>query len=141
MLRKDKYSQNQKRLCQQQELITENHVKSCFICDKSFKEYEKFGISNTPPCRYFQKELEKHVNSCNVCNQAKEKYLEDGVKIIPEMRIITAHLSEGKLPDVSIMKRVATYLFKELNMSSDEIKSVSENADRLARKSLTKGDN
>ena len=140
-MRKDKYSQNEKRLCQQQELITKNHVQSCLICEKSFKEYEKFGISNTPPCRFFQKELEKHVNFCNVCNEAKEKYLEDGVKIIPEMRKITAQLSKGKLPDVSIMKRVAGYLFKELNMSSDEIKIVSENADQLARKSLEKGEN
>ena len=141
MLRKDKWTQKEKRLCQTQEQLTKDHVRICYICHKSFEEYEKFGISNTPPCRKFTEELQEHIHSCNFCNQAKEKYLEDGIKITPKMRQITAELAKGKLPGISIMKDVASYLFKELNMTPDEIKTVSENADRLARKSFEIGDN
>ena len=137
-MRKDKWSNNEKRLCQKQELLTKQHVQTCVICKKSFDEYEKFGISNTPPCKYFMNLLSNHVGNCEICNSAKIKYREDGIPITTEMREITAKLSEGKLPDISMMKRAASFLFKELHMKSDEIKTVSENADKLVRDSLEK---
>ena len=139
-MRKDKWDENEKRLCQEQEILIENHTQTCSICKKSRDEYTKFGISNTPPCKEFLNQLSNHVNNCNICNQAKNRWNEDGIKITPEMRDVVGALSKGQIPDIMKMKKASSQLFQSLEMSSDEIRDISMNADKMVRKSLEKGE-
>lgn len=135
---KDKYRPEEKRLCQSQEQLIISHTNICHICKTSFKEYKTFGVSNTPPCKEFMKQLQKHVSNCGTCGTANKKWNEDAIPITPEMRQVTGDLMKGKLPDVSVLKKVSSYLFEKLNMTSDEIGKMSKEADKLVRDSLEK---
>ena len=137
-MRKEKWSNSEKRLCQTQEILIMQHAEVCSICKQSFKEYKKFGMSNTPPCKDFVNKLKSHINNCDICNQAKKKSDEDAIPITSEMRQVVGDLSKGKLPEISITKKVASHLFHELELSSDEIKKASELTDKAVRDSLEK---
>ena len=137
-MRKDKYSSKEKRLCQSQEQLIIQHTNICHVCKTSFKEYKAFGVSNTPPCKDFMNQLKKHISNCGTCGTANKKWNEDAIPITPEMRQVTGDLMKGKIPDVSILKRVASHLFGKLEMSSDEIHDMSAKADNEVRKSLEK---
>ena len=139
-MKKDKYSPNEKRLCQSQEQLIIQHTNQCHICKTSFKEYKAFGVSNTPPCKEFKKQLERHISSCVICGTANKKWNEDAIDITPEMRQVTGDLMKGKLPDVGILKKVSSYLFQKLEMTSDEIRNISKEADKTVRDSLEKKD-
>ena len=139
-MRKDKYRPEEKRLCQQQEQLIIQHTNQCHICKTSFKEYKHFGVSHTPPCKTFTEKLRNHVSNCSICGIAEKKWNEDAISITPEMRQVTGELAKGKILDVSLLKKVSNYLFKELNMSSDEIHDMSVKAEDEVRKSLEKED-
>ena len=139
-MRKDKYGPNEKRLCQTQENLIIQHTNQCHICKTSFKEYKAFGVSHTPPCKNFTEKLRNHVSNCDICGIAEKKWNEDAISITPEMRQITGDLIKGKIPDVGLLKKVSSYLFGELQMSSDEIHDMSAKAEDEVRKSLEKED-
>ena len=137
-MRKDKYGSNEKRLCPNQEKLIIQHTNQCHICKTSFKEYQAFGVSNTPPCKEFKKQLERHISNCSICGTANKKWNEDAIPITNEMRQVTGDLMKGKLPDVGILKKVSSYLFQKLEMTSDEIGKMSQEADKAVRDSLEK---
>lgn len=135
-MKQDKYSEDEKRLCQEQEQLIIKHTNICETCKTSFKEYKLFGISSTPPCKNFTQALKEHISKCKICNQANQKWNEDSISTTPEMREIVGSIKQGKLPSPNILKKVASHLFKELQMSSDEIRKVSEKADKAVRDGL-----
>lgn len=135
-MRKDKYRPEEKRLCQDQEQLIIEHTNQCHICKTSFKEYKHFGVSHTPPCKEFTNQLRKHVDNCGICGTANKKWNEDAISITPEMRQITGELIKGKIPDVGLLKKVASYLFGELQMTPDEIHDMSAKAENEVKKSL-----
>jgi hypothetical protein len=135
-MRKDKYKPEEKRLCNSQEQLIINHTNQCHICKTSFKEYKTFGVSHTPPCKAFTEKLRNHVDNCSTCNGAEKKWNEDAISITPEMRQITGDLIKGKIPDVGLLKKVSSYLFGELQMTSDEIHDMSAKAENEVKKSL-----
>ena len=139
-MRKDKHKPEEKRLCNSQEQLIIQHTNVCHICKTSFKEYKAFGVSNTPPCKDFMKQLQKHVSNCGICGTANKKWNEDAIDITPEMRQVTGDLMKGKMPDIGILKKVSSYLFGKLEMTSDEIGKMSKDADKAVRDSLEKKD-
>jgi hypothetical protein len=137
-MKKNNYSDNEKRLCNKQEIITKNHVESCIICKQSMKEFEKFGISNIAPCRKFQEQLNHHIENCSICTQAKIKYKADSILISKEMREIVQDLKKGQIFNIDPMKlkKVSMQIFGKLNMLSDEIREAQEKANKAVRDSL-----
>ena len=128
-----KYSNEEKQLCKDQEVMILNHTKICRICEKSFDEYNKFGVSNTPPCKQFLDNLRLHIDHCSTCHIANQKWNEDAIPTIPEMRMVVAELSKGKTPDPRLLRKVQSYLFEKLELSSNEIGELSSNVEKFVR--------
>ncbi len=137
-MKKDKYHPDEKRLCQGQENLTKNHVNSCKICKTSFDEYNRFGVSVTPPCQNYKDQLEKHMASCSKCQQGNKKWNEDAVEITPEMRSLVGDLKKGNLLsiDTSKLKKVVNHLTEKLELSSSEIRDLNKDAEKKVRDGL-----
>lgn len=137
-MKKDKYNENEKRLCQVQENLTKNHVNSCNLCKTSFNEYQKFGVSVTPPCQEYFKQLTKHMESCGKCQKGNKKWNEDGIPITPEMRSLVGDLKKGNLLslDPSKIKKVVSHLTEKLELTSKEIRDLNEDAEKKVRDGL-----
>jgi len=135
-LKQDRFATGETRLCEYENTLLNEHRNICNICRISFEEFTKFGLSNTPPCQSMLEQMREHVNSCKLCGVADGMWNEDAIPIIPEMREIVESFKKNQLPSFDKLKTVQSYLFKELMLSSNEIKDMSEKADRLVRKSL-----
>lgn len=120
-MRKDKWKEEEKRLCNKAEKHIGRHIEGCLICQKSFESAHGFNIPTSPMCNTLMQELRQHVDSCKECSTGEKKWNDDAIPITPEMRLAVSQLQNGKMPDVGLMKTVASQLMKELDLTSDEI--------------------
>lgn len=140
-MRKDKHHESEKKLCDKAEQAIDEHVKNCRICQKSFDSAKHFNIPTSPPCNNFLKELRKHVDNCSECQTGEKKWNEDAIPITPDMRLLVSQMQEGKMPDVELMKSVASSLMKELGLSSDEIGRMNQAAQDKVKELLKRKSN
>ena len=132
-MRLNKHPESEKRLCKDQEVMILNHTRICRICEKSFDEYNKCGISNTPPCKQFIDNLRVHIDNCSTCNMANKKWNDDAIPTIPEMRQVSSMISKGQLPNAVLLNKVRSYLMEKLELSSLEINQLSSTIDGIVR--------
>lgn len=135
-MRKDKWKQDEKNLCKQAEGMMEEHVSNCNVCKTSFESSQAFGIPTSPPCNKMLTILRSHVDSCNECQNGQRKWNDDSIPITPEMRLVVSQLQSGKMPEIGLMKSVASQLTKELGLTSDEIGRMNETAREKVNKFL-----
>lgn len=120
-MRKDKWKKEEKRLCAKAEKHIGKHIEGCRICQKSFDSAKDFDIPTSPMCNTLMQELRQHVDSCGECSTGEKKWNDDAIPITTEMRLAVSQLQSGKMPDMGLMKTVASQLMKELDLTSDEI--------------------
>jgi hypothetical protein len=115
-----KWSDKEKKLCQEQENLINNHIATCSICKASFDSYNKnFGIASTPPCNQFTSQMKDHISKCQTCNQANKKWNDDAISTTPEMRSISNKLGKGIMPSKMELENLTRDLKEKLGVKDD----------------------
>lgn len=132
---RDKYSEQEKKLCSEQETVIRNHIQTCKICGTSYREFKQHGIATSPMCITFQNKLREHIDNCIICGIAEVKHNEDSIKITQEIRDVLRlmpnpgmlrnkkefinYLKTIKGIDLEKMEKVRIYLLEEIKKKNE----------------------
>ena len=107
-MRTEKYTAQEKELCEIQKALIKLHLENCTVCKSSFESYMKpikvpgqnneipAKIPTTPPCGVFINGLREHIKHCSICNVSNKKWNEDSIPISDSMRLIISKMHDGK---------------------------------------------